>query len=100
VKRPRKLSGQTLAVLRALAERPDHWLYGLEIAERTKLKSGSLYPILIRLSERGLLEAQWREPAAPGRPPRHAYRIVPAGLRALAEACQEERSAVVRESLA
>jgi DNA-binding PadR family transcriptional regulator len=100
VKRPRKLSGQTLAVLRALAERPDDWLYGLEIAERTKLKSGSLYPILIRLSERGLLEAQWREPAAPGRPPRHAYRIAPAGLRALAEARQDGRSAAVRESLA
>lgn len=84
--RLRKPSSQALAVLSALAERPSDWCYGLEIAERTGLKSGSLYPILIRLAERGLLEAQWIEPSAPGRPPRHAYRLLPAGIEAFAEA--------------
>jgi DNA-binding PadR family transcriptional regulator len=100
VKHSRKLSGQTLAVLATLAERPSDWLYGLEIAERTGLKSGSLYPILIRLSERGLLEARWLKPAAQGRPPRHAYRILPAGLRAL-EATHDQAPVARRgESLA
>jgi DNA-binding PadR family transcriptional regulator len=82
--RARRPSQQTLAILSALAGAD--WLYGLELAEHTGLKSGSLYPILIRLDERGLLESRWIEPAAPGRPPRHAYRILPAGLQALADA--------------
>ena len=95
--RARKPSPQTLAILSALAGAD--WLYGLELAERTGLKSGSLYPILIRLDERGLLESRWIEPSAAGRPPRHAYRILPAGRHALAEA---ERPAPgrARESLA
>jgi DNA-binding PadR family transcriptional regulator len=84
--RVRKLSPQALAVLRALSNRPSDWLYGLELAKLTGLQSGSLYPILIRLAGRGLLESQWLEPSDRGRPPRHAYRICAAGLKALAEA--------------
>ena len=84
--RSRKLSSQSLAVLGALANRPADWLYGLELAKLTSLKSGTLYPILIRLAERALLESRWLEPSERGRPPRHAYRITAAGLKALAEA--------------
>lgn len=83
VERTRRLSPQTAEVLGALALNPRSWLYGLEIAAATGLKSGSLYPILIRLAERGLLESQWLEPDKPGRPPRHAYRITGAGKAAL-----------------
>jgi len=97
--RARKPSQQTLAILSALAG--TDWLYGLELAGRTGLKSGSLYPILIRLDDRGLVESRWIEAATPGRPPRHAYRILPAGRQALAEA---ERAAAAsarpRERLA
>lgn len=81
----RKLSPQTFAVLTALANRPADWLYGLELAKLTGLKSGSLYPILIRLSDRALLDSRWLEPAERGRPPRHAYRITATGLKALAD---------------
>jgi DNA-binding PadR family transcriptional regulator len=84
--RSRKLSPQTRAVLEALASRPGDWLYGLELAKLTGLKSGSLYPILIRLADRGLLESRWLEPAEQGRPPRHAYRVTAAGQKALAAA--------------
>ena len=97
--RARKPSRQTLKVLASLAEAGAKWSYGLEVAERTGLKSGSLYPILIRLAERGLLESQWIEPATPGRPPRHAYRLLPAGRAALAEA-ESGRGALPREALA
>jgi DNA-binding PadR family transcriptional regulator len=83
--RSRKLSPQTILVLNALANRPSNWLYGLELAKLTGLQSGSLYPILIRLAERGLLESQWLEPAEQGRPPRHAYRVSAAGVQALAQ---------------
>ena len=93
MQRNRRASKQTLLVLATLAERPVDWLYGLEIAERTGLKSGSLYPILIRCADRGLLESQWLEPSEPGRPPRHAYRILPSGLHALEQAARGKRHA-------
>ena len=86
MEKERKLSPHALNVLSTLALRPTGWLYGLELAERTGLKSGSLYPILIRLAERGLLESRWLEPSAPGRPRRHAYRILLKGEQALADA--------------
>ena len=66
--RERRPSAQTLAVLAALSIRPADWLYGLELAGLTNLKSGSLYPILIRLADRGLLESRWLDPIEPGRP--------------------------------
>jgi PadR family transcriptional regulator PadR len=80
---PRRLSPQTLTVLDVLQNSHGTWRYGLEISAATGLKSGSLYPILIRLSERGLLESQWLEPERPGRPARHAYRITGSGRVAL-----------------
>ena len=84
--RSRKLSAQTIAVLSALSLRPSDWLYGLELSRMTGLKSGSLYPILIRLADRALLDSQWLEPSEPGRPARHAYRISATGLASLADA--------------
>jgi PadR family transcriptional regulator, regulatory protein PadR len=81
----RKHSPQAIAVMAALSHRPSDWLYGLELSKLTGLKSGSLYPILIRLADRGLLESRWLEPTEPGRPPRHAYRLSSDGLKALSE---------------
>ena len=92
--RSRKLSPQTIAVLEALANRSGDWLYGLELAKLTGLKSGSLYPILIRLADRALLESRWLEPSEPGRPPRHAYRITPHGKTALTNALRESRTSL------
>lgn len=81
--RTRRFSVQTLAVLAELAEAGTDWRYGLQLAAATGLRSGSLYPILARLAERGLLESKWQEPSSPGRPPRHAYRLTAAGRAAL-----------------
>ena len=78
--RPPNSSPQTRAVLQALGERPRDWQHGYELCKKTKLRSGTLYPLLIRLHDRGLLEAEWRSPESPGRPPRHAYRLTAAGL--------------------
>src|SRR5580704_12516490 len=76
--RSRVPSPQAIRVLRELAADPVAWRYGYDLATEVHLKSGSLYPILIRLADRDLLETSW-EPGPPGRPPRHLYRLTPTG---------------------
>jgi len=74
------ISRQTLVVLTTLADHPQIWRYGYDLTKETGLKSGTLYPLLIRLADQGFLETEWRQPQQPGRPPRHAYRLTSAGL--------------------
>ena len=76
----REFSPQTLSVLAALCETPSRWQHGYALAGATGLKSGTLYPILIRLSDRGLVESCWQEETRPGRPRRHLYRLTADGL--------------------
>jgi PadR family transcriptional regulator, regulatory protein PadR len=73
-------SRQTRALLAALLERARAWRHGYELSKETGLKSGTLYPLLMRLSEQGLLESRWQEPERPGLPPRHVYRLTASGL--------------------
>jgi len=75
-----EFSEQTLSVLAALCEEPSRWQHGYALAKQTGLKSGTLYPILIRLADRRLVEACWEDEPAPGRPRRHLYRLTAAGL--------------------
>jgi DNA-binding PadR family transcriptional regulator len=75
-----EFSAQTLSVLAALCQEPSQWQHGYALAKQTGLKSGTLYPILIRLADRGLVEACWQDEPAPGRPRRHLYRLTSAGL--------------------
>ena len=70
---PRRPSPQTAAVLFALAEDPPAWRYGYEHCRQTSLKAGSMYPILMQLADKALLETAWESDAPPGRPPRHLY---------------------------
>jgi len=77
--RNRVPSPQTMRILRALAAEPARWRYGYELGTETGLKAGSLYPILVRLADRGLLEASWEESPPQGRPARHLYRLTPDG---------------------
>jgi DNA-binding PadR family transcriptional regulator len=81
----RRPSAQTLAVLRAFAAEPAAWRYGYELGQEVGLKAGSLYPILMRLSDRELLESSWESDPPAGRPPRHLYRLTAAGARHAAE---------------
>jgi DNA-binding PadR family transcriptional regulator len=72
-------SAQTLAVLAALLDDGAKWQHGYDLARRTGLKSGTLYPILIRLADRELVEARWEDEQPAGRPRRHLYRLTAAG---------------------
>jgi PadR family transcriptional regulator, regulatory protein PadR len=81
--RSRRPSAQTVSVVRALAAQPSAWRYGYELCQQLDLKPGTMYPILMRLTDRGLLEATWDTDVPAGRPPRHLYRLTGSG-RALA----------------
>ncbi|HUA42371.1 MAG TPA: PadR family transcriptional regulator [Streptosporangiaceae bacterium] len=86
-------SAQTLSVLAALCDQPTEWRHGYALAKQTGLKSGTLYPILIRLAERGLVEACWQDEPQPGRPRRHLYRLTADGLAAATQAGSARRVA-------
>jgi DNA-binding PadR family transcriptional regulator len=78
-RRPRS-SYQTRLVLETLLRVPQEWRHGYDLSRETGLKSGTLYPLLIRLLDRGELEARWTEPEQNGRPPRHQYRLTANGI--------------------
>jgi PadR family transcriptional regulator PadR len=77
-----------LVLLRLLQERPGYG-YELvtEIARRSEgeleVKEGTLYPLLYRLEEQGLVETVWETPERGA--PRKYYRITAAGRRAFEE---------------
>ena len=73
-------SPQTVLALAEFLSGPDEWKYGYDISRSTGLKSGTLYPILMRLADRSLLETAW-ETVEAGRPPRHMYKLTADGLR-------------------
>lgn len=83
--RRRSPSAQTMQVLAALFEDPARWRYGYELGLDVGLRSGSLYPILVRLSDRELLDARWEQDPPAGRPPRHLYRLTARGVEYAAE---------------
>ncbi len=72
----------TLDVLEVLLG-PDDELYGLRIAKATGRPTGSVYPILARLEQRGWVQSEWEPTDAASRGPRRRfYRLSPAGLAA------------------
>ncbi len=79
--RSRALSAHAKRILAALLAGGASWSHGYELARIAGVKSGTLYPLLIRLEEQGYLEAEWQQPAERGRPARHAYRLTPSGMK-------------------
>jgi PadR family transcriptional regulator PadR len=78
--RQRRPSPQTILVLHALLVRPTDWRYGYDLTKEIGLQSGTLYPALMRLKDKGLLESAWHESERSGAPARHAYRLTKAGV--------------------
>jgi PadR family transcriptional regulator, regulatory protein PadR len=79
-----KLTGPLERVLRVLLADPSARRYGYDLMKAAKLPSGTLYPMLARLQQDGLVDCEWeaqREDAG-GRPPRKYYRLTADGLRA------------------
>jgi PadR family transcriptional regulator PadR len=93
-----RLSAQTLKVLGALMSARTSELAGSEIARETKLASGTLYPILLRLEEAGWLASRWEagDPRALGRPRRRLYHATGVGAKKAKAAFRELAPAVRR----
>jgi DNA-binding PadR family transcriptional regulator len=82
----RRLGYATVAVLRAIAQGAR---YGLDIMDATGLSSGTVYPTLTRMENRGLLSAAWESNTIAlreGRPRRRYYKLTAAGSTALSDA--------------
>lgn len=79
--RSRALSDHARKVLAIMADAGNRWRHGYDLCQQAGIKSGTLYPLLIRLEAQGYLEAEWQAPAEAGRPPRHAYRLTSPGLK-------------------
>jgi len=63
--------------------------HGFDIIDASGLKSGTVYPLLRRLEEAGLLRARWEAVADARdaqRPPRRYYQLTGAGAQALRDA--------------
>jgi len=78
--RSRALSPHARTVLAVLLDAGGQWSHGYELVRLAGVKSGTLYPLLIRLEAQGYLEAEWQPPTEGGRPPRHAYRLTASGV--------------------
>ena len=81
-------SPQTALVLAEFLSDEQEWRYGYDISRNTGLKSGTLYPILMRLAEHRMLKTSW-ETAETGHPPRHMYKLTKDGLRYAREMVRE-----------
>jgi len=83
-----RLSQQTAVILAALLQTPSEWRYGYDLSRQTALKSGTLYPILVRLAERKWLETRWEYGQENGKP-RHMYRLTAEGERSARSSLHE-----------
>lgn len=90
-----KLTEPLERVLRVFLEDPTAPQYGYDLMKIAKLASGTLYPMLMRLQDEGLVTSEWETPAEEGQRPRKYYRLTGVGVRVarleLAEASQARR---------
>ena len=88
-----RLTRPTALVLYALSRGHRH---GFDVLDATGLESGTVYPILRRLDDAGLVRSRW-EPVQrardEGRPPRRYYELTGAGALAVRDALERHPDA-------
>ena len=85
---PPRITYPTAIVLLAVSRGVRH---GFDIMDASGLPSGTVYPILRRLEDAGLMRSSWEAVTAArtdGRPPRRYYQVTGPGLRALEQALE------------
>ena len=85
-----KLTGALERLMRALLADPSARRYGYDLMKAARLPSGTLYPMLARLQDQGLVTSEWElvRDDANGRPPRKYYQLTGEGIRELAQAAR------------
>jgi PadR family transcriptional regulator, regulatory protein PadR len=89
-----RITHETIRVLEVFIENINTPLYGLELARETGLKSGTLYPTLIRLERNEWLTAEWEDidPKLEGRSPRRYYRMTEQGASQAKQVIRENKT--------
>lgn len=88
---PFKITDSTLDVLDALVKQPSP-AHGFVIAQAAGRKTGTVYPILMRLTDAGWLESEWeKQHPQEGKPPRRFYRFTNEGRAGAATLLRERR---------
>ena len=74
---------QSMRILNAFAVAPDRELSGADLLAAGTVSAGTLYPMLLRLEEAGLLKSRWTEVKRQiqGTPRRKVYQITGMGIR-------------------
>jgi PadR family transcriptional regulator len=93
---PRKRSHETRLVLQVLIDAPADKTYGLEVTRATGLSPGSVYTILRRLEDEGLLDGSTEgiDPVEEGRPARYYYELNAVGRRVAHAETRQQRAAL------
>ncbi|HEY5381306.1 MAG TPA: helix-turn-helix transcriptional regulator [Acidobacteriaceae bacterium] len=78
-----RITGPLLKIVHQFLENPEEQMSGADLAQRTNVASGTLYPILRRLEVAGWLTSVWEDvdPKVVGRPRRRLYKITALGAR-------------------
>jgi DNA-binding PadR family transcriptional regulator len=79
----KRITQQTEKILATLLTDPLAEWWGAQIAKAAGLKSGTLYPALLRMERFGWLTSEWEDidPSEEGRPRKRFYRLTGEGQR-------------------
>lgn len=96
--RKRRPSAATLKILKCLTDSPNG-LHGYALLKTSGLASGTLYPILARLADRGWLEKAWDLGGATSGQPRRIYWITALGRAQLEHMAKDQQPSVNAQTL-
>jgi PadR family transcriptional regulator, regulatory protein PadR len=93
-----KLTEPLERVLRAFLEDPSAPRYGYDLMKSAKLPSGTLYPMLARLEDQGLVTSAWETPSETIQRPRKYYQLSGEGVRIVRLELAEQSAKLNRRS--
>ncbi len=93
-----KMTMALLRILAVLLEDPAAKHYGLELCKAAGMRSGSVYPLLMRLEQQGWLSSDWEQadPHKEKRPRRRFYQLTSLGERGARAMLHDAQQALAR----
>ncbi|GGR17539.1 PadR family transcriptional regulator [Deinococcus ruber] len=81
-----QLNTNALQVMAVMYHDPNGQHYALSLSQATHLRNGTLFPILDKLEDMRLIEAEWEEKNPHGRRARRFYRLTAEGIQRFEDA--------------